>query len=544
MRSEETSLIQENACDQMTRKKTQYELFIAPEVEQSCYASHTAFGTLNDSYAMYSFAPHSGGRYGSHITNKIDDLKLEPLYDLFGEQILVMPHFALKAWHRGDLTLQQVTRCMKKRVRKTSSQEVVYNPGDQPELDGHCAYACMAMICRKKGTLAAACQMRAVIKAAWMSPDQQSLLSLVAGAEGLTSADYIAAYVEAGWGGIPELYQCARIYGARFDVWNSKGQHIACVGSRHARVQGHLCYEQSHYAVIKDPQQDVLSSGIPNWRFARRGGGGGSDSRSPTKGSPTGGPIKLVSRTERIEKEREEELRRTDTRPPLARKRKDPPADPPSRSSLSPPLRDAPEPPPEPKMQRSEKSKQKVKVKDEKKKSRREEAEKAVKVESKAMPYKRPLPEQKATEPSEAGSQGKELQKLGKETKMRAEDTTGSSASTRPGDALPSNTEPRTKKAANQEFGEDHPYYRCILKTATGSICSLCGKWLDSAHLASVKHRKNYESYLEYSEENRQIFARSCVTWALENMVQPARGGAAASSIGAPESVSSGRRWL
>ena len=376
-------------------------------------------------------------------------------------------------------------------------------------------------------------------EAAWQDNDQQELLARVAQADGLTKEGYLAAYVDAGWGGIPELYQCARTYGVCFDIWNGQGQHIACVGSRHARVQGHLCYEQSHYAVIKNPQEEVYSSGIPNWRFARRGGGGGSDSRSPTTGPSAGVPIKLVSRTERLEKEREEELRRTDTRPPLARKRKDPPVDPPSRSSLSPPLRDAPEPPPEPKMQRSEKSKQKAKAKDEKKKSRREEAEKAVKVESKAMPHKRPLLEQKLEEPSVDGSQGKETQKTGKGTKLRAEVATGTAASTRPGDALPSNTEPRTKKAANQEFSEDHPYYRCILKTATGSICSLCGKWLDSAHLASVKHRKNYESYLEYSEENRQIFARSCVTWALENMVQPARGGAAASSTNAPESVSS-----
>ena len=62
--------------------------------------------------------------------------------------------------------------------------------------------------------------------------------------------------------------------------------------------------------------------------------------------------------------------------------------------------------------------------------------------------------------------------------------------------------------------------------------------------MASAKHLKNYESYLEYSEDNRMIFARSCTTWVLENMTKTARGGAqsgaqAASSSQIPPTESS-----
>ena len=70
----------------------------------------------------------------------------------------------------------------------------------------------------------------------------------------------------------------------------------------------------------------------------------------------------------------------------------------------------------------------------------------------------------------------------------------------------PSAQEFRYKKAGFKDVGEDHPFYRCIVKTASGSICSLCGKWLDIAHMSSAKRLKNYE---RATLNTRRIIARS-----------------------------------
>ena len=197
-----------------------------------------------------------------------------------------------------------------------------------------------------------------------------------------SESDYIEQFVTNGWGGIPELHQCARKHAVRFFIWDDDNRCLATIGASSASVIGHLKYSKEHYAVIADPKSDAFASRVSTWRYTRRGGAGnGSESRSPEDGKVGSSSVKLLSREERLKKEREAIRQLQDTRPPLPRKRNDDSQAQPSRSRASPPQRDAPPPPAmEPKKSKKEK-------KEAKEKSRRDMAKSVVK--AKAMPVKR-----------------------------------------------------------------------------------------------------------------------------------------------------------
>ena len=75
--------------------------------------------------------------------------------------------------------------------------------------------------------------------------------------EGISRQEYLKTYVDEGWGGIPELHQCARRYVARFYIWDYKNRCLACIGTPAAKTIGYLKYVNEHYSVDADPNMPI-----------------------------------------------------------------------------------------------------------------------------------------------------------------------------------------------------------------------------------------------------------------------------------------------
>ena len=462
------------------------------------------------------------------------------LYDLLGEQILCIPHFQQVEWHRGDITAQQVTKKLKRKIRKAKAPAVQFDPARHRGLNGHCTYSCLAYLVWKAQSLQAASRMRLVISKAWQEESQEELLQCMADSEQCDAVGYIQGFVEQGWGGLPEVHQFCRIYSASVCVWRKDGSLIARLGASEDPLLGHLQFHDKHYCVLKGKDIDEASiySAGDVWNLR---GGGRHDSRSPKS---TRTPIRLITREERLEAERQ----RMDTRPPLARRKRqsqDASGEKKMRTTdeeddkekAVEPTRPAPSSPKDPSdsptLTLKKKAPRKVTDDDSKhkdKKDKKAKKQKELKEHSREATHtqdsdKNIQKEKKIKVEYMAADRFQDIHGVTKEQAFGGASSSAGPSGAQSHAATSSSSKGKYAEASGKNISLDDPFFICVVQSDEGRICALCGKWIDAAHLQSARHQKQLKRFLDYSEENCKIYAHSRTTWVKENMLKPERGG-------------------
>ena len=478
-------------------------------------------------------------------------------WEILGEKILVHPVVS-----RSTCQCVFEEKPLRRRLRKVSSKGnlVKFDPGLNPENEGHCLYASLKMGMNNRCDMKGIKHVRKMIFKAWLEDSQRPLLQAVSEAEGTDELGYLRDVVQKGWGGAPEIHQFSRSQGAKIRVWNICGL-VTYLEEGYTSVTIDLLYHDQHYMLLDSKK--IFKCGFARAQKAKtddklRGGGDRRSSRRQDSRSRSTRII-LISRAEKEARERAdrpptrevplvqargEERRRGDDRREEQKR--------PSRSSRQQEAEEY-----ERRQSRrlekcsSDEATGSVGVSGKDKeesyrgKERAEQGEKQEMGRKKAALRKDEMAQGGIKEEGEKEKKTKEeltkeyedklkrvhaarmkediLTKEGK-GKKKEDKRDRSLAKT----AVGSKEEPgRETEATKNISSNDRPDPSIVelyeLKTDEGRVCILCGKWLDPQHERAAKHRKQVAYVLELDETNRRIYRNSCKTWVIEHLLQ--RGG-------------------
>ena len=431
---------------------------------------------------------------------KTEEYEKQDPWEILGRAIFIEEHFERVEYPLPSM-FSSTASSMRTRTRRICL--IKYDPSESPQHEGHCLYAALKMglngACNLKGIYF----IRGVIEKAWKDSSQSSLLSTLAGREGLDPESYLDQYVRQGWGGLPEIFQYMRKTKIGVRVWLANGTMAANIVDINCTAIIDLLYHAEHYQLLASGKVEKYWLGNAKHMVRPHACRGGGDRRSRLRSrSPR---IILISREERLAKERREERRRREDEERKAER---------ARADK------------EEKRQRygtceeeltggQELRKEKMKREDEgERKNPTASSSRRGRASCEAPTRDAPPPPPDSEVKAE--TQDKEKRKKEGKAKKEKEQTAESSAQRKEGG------KENRKSAADEDKERPDPSIIQLyeLKVAEGRICILCGKWLDRPHENSVRHRKNVAYVLELDSVNQGLYRRSCTTWVEENMLK------------------------